>query len=54
MPYLIKQLKKAENCLSRKEAQKILKKVDRLNDKHYIEPNDKKRHEDLNPKLDKG
>ena len=39
MPYLIKQLKKAEQCLSRKEAQKILKKVDKLNDKPYVEPN---------------
>ena len=48
MPYLIKQLKKAENCMSRKEAQKILKKVDRLNDKPYIEPNDKKGNESPN------
>ena len=52
MPYLIKQLKKAENCMSRKEAQKILKKVDRLNDKPYIEPNDKSRNEKANPSLD--
>ena len=39
MPYLIKQLKKAEECLSRKEAQKILKKVSKLNDKPYVKPN---------------
>lgn len=52
MPYLIKQLKKAENCMSRKEAQKILKKVDRLNDKPYIEPNDKTRHEKADPQVD--
>ena len=45
MPYLIKQLMKAENCTSRKEAQKILKKVERLQDKTYIEPNDKNRNE---------
>ena len=43
MPYLIKQLKKAEACLSRKEARKILKKVDKLNDKPYVDPNDKER-----------
>jgi len=49
MPYLIKQLKKAENCMSRKEAQKILKKVERLNDKHYIEPNDKAANENGDP-----
>ena len=52
MPYLIKQLKKAENCMSRKEAQKILKKVDRLNDKPYIEPNDKSRNEKADSSLD--
>ena len=51
MPYLIKQLKKAENCMSRKEAQKILKKVERLQDKPYIEPNDKSGHEEANPKM---
>jgi hypothetical protein len=39
MPYLIKQLKKAEECLSREEAKKILKKVDKLNSKPYVEPN---------------
>lgn len=39
MPYLIKQLKKAEECLSREEAKKILKKVDKLQDKPYVEPN---------------
>jgi hypothetical protein len=49
MPYLIKQLKKAENCMSRKEAQKILKKVERLNDKPYIEPNDKATNENGDP-----
>ena len=38
MPYLIKQMLNAEKCLSRKEAQKILKKVDKLKDKPYIEP----------------
>ena len=52
MPYLIKQLKKAENCMSRKEAQKILKKVERLQDKTYIEPNDKSGHEKTDPKVD--
>ena len=41
MPWLIKQLKKAENCLSREEAQKILKKVDRLDGKPYVEPKNK-------------
>ena len=46
MPYLLKQLIKAENCLSRKKAQKVLKKVKRLQDKPYIEPNDKKRNEE--------
>ena len=45
MPYLLKQLIKAENCLSRKKAQKVLKKVDRLNGKPYIEPNDKNTNE---------
>ena len=39
MPFLIKQLKNAENCLSRKEARKILKKVDRLKGKPYTKPN---------------
>ena len=39
MPYLIKQLKKAEDCLSREEARKILKKVDRLKGKPYTKPN---------------
>ena len=38
MPYLIKQLKKAEDCLSREEAKKILKKVDKLEGKPYVEP----------------
>ena len=38
MPFLIKQLMKAEECMSRKEAKKILKKVERLEDKHYIKP----------------
>ena len=52
MPFLIKQLRKAEECLSRKQAQKILKKVERLQDKPYIEPNDKKRHEKADPQLD--
>jgi hypothetical protein len=52
MPYLIKQLKKAENCMSRKEAQKILKKVERLQDKTYIKPNDKTRHEEADPQMD--
>ena len=41
MPYLIKQLLKAEDCMSRNEAQKILKKVERLNEKPYIEPKNK-------------
>ena len=49
MPYLIKQLRKAEACLSRKEARKILKKVDKLNDKPYLDPNDKKRDEGTDP-----
>ena len=35
---LIKQLMKAEQCMSHKEAKKILKKVDKLNGKHYVEP----------------
>ena len=39
MPYLIKQLAKAETCLSREEARKILKKVSKLNGKPYIKPN---------------
>ena len=38
MPYLIKQLKKAEECLTREEARKILKKVGRLDDKPYVKP----------------
>ena len=38
MPYLIKQLMKAENCLSRKEAKKVLKKVDKLEGHVYVEP----------------
>ena len=38
MPWLIKQLKKAENCLTRKEAKKILKKVEKLEGHPYIEP----------------
>jgi len=38
MPYLIKQLMKAEECMSRKEAKKILKKVDKLDGKPYVEP----------------
>ena len=38
MPYLIKQLMKAENCLSRKEAKKILKKVGKLEGHVYVEP----------------
>jgi len=42
MPWLIKQLTKAENCLSRKEAKKILKKVDKLDGQSYVEPNKKK------------
>ena len=52
MPFLIKQLRKAEQCLSRKQAQKILKKVDRLHDKPYIEPNDKTGHEEADPQVD--
>lgn len=40
MPYLIKQLKKAEECLSRKEAKKILKKFTKLAGKPYVKPND--------------
>ena len=52
MPFLIKQLRKAEECLSRKQAQKILKKVERLQDKPYIEPNDKSRNEKADPSLD--
>ena len=46
MPYLIKQLKKAEECLTRKDAQKILKKVERLQDKPYVEP---KNDTDMSP-----
>ncbi len=42
MPWLIKQLTKAENCLSRKDAQKILKKVDKLDGQPYVKPNKKK------------
>ena len=38
MPYLIKQLKKAEECLSHKEAKKILKKVEKLEGKPYVDP----------------
>ncbi len=38
MPYLIKQLKKAEECMSRDEAKKILKKVHKLDGKPYVEP----------------
>ena len=38
MPYLIKQLIKAEECMSRKEARKILKKVAKLDGHPYIEP----------------
>tara|TARA_B100002051_G_scaffold204904_1_gene195283 strand:+ start:332 stop:481 length:150 start_codon:yes stop_codon:yes gene_type:complete len=41
MPYLIKQLLKAEACATRKEAKKVLKKVDRLNEKPYVKPNEK-------------
>lgn len=42
MPYLIKQLRQAESCLSRKDAQKILKKVDKLEGQPYVEPNKNK------------
>ena len=38
MPWLIKQLMKAEECLTRKEAQKVLKKAERLDGKPYVEP----------------
>tara|TARA_B100000214_G_scaffold289800_1_gene219491 strand:+ start:996 stop:1130 length:135 start_codon:yes stop_codon:yes gene_type:complete len=38
MPWLIKQLMKAEECMSRKEAKKVLKKVKKLEDKPYIKP----------------
>ena len=41
MPWLIKQLIKAEECLTREGAQKVLKKADRLNGKHYIKPKNK-------------
>lgn len=41
MPWLIKQLIKAEKCLTRKDAQKVLKKAERLNGKHYIKPKSK-------------
>lgn len=38
MPYLIKQLIKAEECMSRKEARKILKKVAKLDGHVYVKP----------------
>ena len=41
MPFLIKQLKKAEACLTRKEARKILKKVEKLEGHPYVEPTNK-------------
>ncbi len=41
MPYLIKQLQKAEACLTRKQARKILKKVEKLDGHPYVEPTDK-------------
>ena len=42
MPYLIKQLERAENCLTREEAQKILRKVERLKGGVYVPPKNKK------------
>ena len=36
MPYLIKQLIKAEQCLTRKEAKKVLKKIERLDVIHMF------------------
>tara|TARA_B100002051_G_scaffold166169_1_gene156944 strand:+ start:91 stop:219 length:129 start_codon:yes stop_codon:yes gene_type:complete len=41
MPYLIKQLKKAEACTTRKQAQKVLKKVKKLDGETYIKPDEK-------------
>ena len=38
MPYLIKQLIKAEQCLTRKEAKKVLKKIERLDGHPYVPP----------------
>ena len=49
MPYLIKQLLKAESCSSRKEARKVLKKVKRLDGETYVEPNDKATNENGDP-----
>ena len=43
MPYLIKQLLRAEGALSHKEAKKVLKKVERLDGHIYVEPNEKSR-----------
>ena len=34
---------RAENALSHKEAKKVLKKVKRLNNHPYVEPNEKSR-----------
>ena len=38
MPWLIKQLKKAENCLTRDEARKVLKKFEKLKGHPYVKP----------------